>query len=148
MPLVRVEETMDVPIQALFDVLSDHARYDRFPGVKSSELIQQGTDHKNGVGAVRRIGLGAAVLEEEILEYDPPNAFSYRITRVKPLPVRHRMGRVELESLGPNQTKIVWWSDFEVALPIVGGFLSKQLAGQFTRGFKGTIRAAAKLAAA
>ena len=147
MPVVKVEEIIDVPRSAFFDVISDHARYDRFPGIRGAELLQPGHEEKNGVGAVRRIRLsGPMVLDEEIVAYEAPTGFSYRIIRVRPLPVRHEIGIIELTELSPERTKVLWTSTFEVPLPIVGGLIGKQVVRQFTQGFRAIIFTAAKLA--
>ena len=146
-PRVRVENTVDVPREALFAVLSDHAGYDRFPGITGSELIQPGTQERNGLGAVRRIRLGGpTVLDEEIVAYDAPNSFEYRITRARPLPLHHTLGRVEFIAIDPNHTKVVWTSEFDIPVPIVGRSIGKYLEGRLSRGFKAAIRAAAALA--
>ena len=145
MPRVQVEETVDVPRDALFAVLADHARYDRFPGVVGSELVREGTTERDGLGALRRINLGISVLEEEIVAYDAPNSFEYLITKVRPLPVNHILGRVEFFDEGPARTRVVWVSEFEIPLPIVGGFVGRRAASQFTRAFRTAIRVAAKL---
>lgn len=147
MPTVRVEETVDVPRDDLFAVFTDHEGYGRFPGVKKCELIRPGHTERNGLGAVRRVHLGGpTVLEEEIVAFDAPNSYEYRITRARPLRVKHTLGRVELEALNANRTKVVWTSTFEIPLPIVGKLIGKRAAVQFTRAFRATIHTIAALA--
>lgn len=76
MPTVRVEEVVDVARDALFAVLTDHESYDRFRGVRSCTLIRDGKPERNGLGAVRRVHLGGpAVLDEEIVVFDPPAVY-------------------------------------------------------------------------
>lgn len=148
MPTVRVEETVDVAREALFAVLTDHEGYGRFPGIKRCELIRPGDRERNGLGALRRVHLGGpTVLDEEIVAYDPPDSFEYRIRRARPLRIRHELGRVELESLGANRTKVVWTSTFNFPLPILGKTIGKRAAVQLTQGFRQAIRKAATLAA-
>jgi hypothetical protein len=147
MPTIRVEETVDVSRDALFAVLTDHEGYVRFPGVQRCELIQAGRPERNGIGAVRRVHLGGpTVLDEEIVAYDAPNHYEYLIRRARPLPIRHTLGRVELEALDAHRTKVVWTSTFEFPLPIFGRPIGKRVAAQMTRGFRATIRKAARLA--
>lgn len=149
MPIVNVQEVVDVPRSAFFSVISDHARYDRFPGIKGSELIQVGHQEKNGVGAIRRIHLGRLiVLDEEIIAYEAPTRFSYRIIRIRPMliPVHHRTGTVELTEMGPDRTEVLWTSTFDSPTPVIGGLIGQQLVQQFTQGFRAAILTAAKLA--
>ncbi|MFA9471052.1 MAG: SRPBCC family protein [Deltaproteobacteria bacterium] len=148
MPTVRVEETVEVARDAVFAVLTDHEGYGRFPGVQKCELLRPGRDERNGLGALRRVHLGVpTVLDEEIVAYDAPRSFEYRVVRARPLPVKHTLGRIELEALSANRTKVVWTSTFEIPLPIIGKAISRRAAVQFTRAFGATIRTAAALAA-
>ena len=147
MPTVRVEQTVDVARDALFAVFADHEGYGRFPGVKKCELIRPGRVERNGLGAVRRVHLGGpTVLDEEIIAYDAPNSYEYRIVRARPIPVKHTLGRMEFEALDVNRTKVVWTSTFEILIPIFGKAINARAAVEFTRGFKATIHAAAMLA--
>jgi hypothetical protein len=146
-PTVRVEETVEVARDALFAVLTDHEGYGRFPGVAKCKLLRAGRRERNGLGALRRVYLGGpTVLDEEIVAYDAPSSYEYRIRRARPLPIRHTLGRVELEALGGDRTKVVWTSTFEFPLPIVGRAIGKRAAAQLARGFKAAIREAATLA--
>lgn len=148
MSIVEVKETVDVPRSALFEVLTDHAHYDRFPGISGSELIQTGRDDKNGTGAVRRIRLGPTVLDEEIIAFEAPHTFSYRIVRIRPVPVvNHKIGSLTFTEVTPERTEVLWTSEFEVGVPVLGKVIGKQLVQKFTRGFRAAILAAAKLAA-
>ena len=147
MPTVHVEEIVDVPRDALFAVLTDHEGADRFRGVQSCTLIRDGKPDRNGLGAIRRVHLGGpAVLDEEIVLFDPPAVYEYRVIRARPLPVNHTLGRVELEALDANRTKVTWVSTFEIPLPVIGKRIANHAAPRFDRAFRTTIRTAASLA--
>ena len=147
MPTVRVEEVVDVARDALFAVLTDHESYDRFRGVRSCTLIRDGKPERNGLGAVRRVHLGGpAVLDEEIVVFDPPAVYEYRVVRARPFPVKHTLGRVELEALDANRTKVTWTSTFDIAVPVIGKRIGNHAASQFARAFRSTIQTAATLA--
>ena len=60
--------------------------------------------------------------------------------------MKHTLGRVELEALDANRTKVVWTSTLEIPIPIIGKAISERAAVQFTRAFEATILAAAALA--
>jgi carbon monoxide dehydrogenase subunit G len=147
MPTVRVEEIVDVAREAVFAVLTDHEGFGRFPGIKKCELIRAGDHERNGLGALRRVYLGGlVVLDEEIVAYDAPASYEYRIRQARPLRMLHELGRVELESLGAHRTKVVWTSTFRFPLPILGKTIGKRAAAQVTRGFSAAIRKSATLA--
>jgi uncharacterized protein YndB with AHSA1/START domain len=146
MPTVRVEETVDVARAALFAVMTDHEGFGRFSGIEKCVLVRAGRDERNGAGALRRVHSGPVVLEEEIIAYDAPSSYEYRIRRARPLRMNHTLGRVEFESVDANRTKVVWTSTFEFPLPILGKAIGKRAAAQVTRGFRKVIREAAALA--
>lgn len=147
MPTIQVEETVNVGREALFDVLTDHEKSDRFRGVQSCTLIQEGTHERNGLGAVRRVKLGGpALLDEAIVVFERPEVYEYRIVRSRPFPIKHTLGRVELEALGANRTKVTWTSTFEVSVPVVGKRIGNHAAPQFARLFRSAIHTAAKAA--
>ena len=146
MPTVQIEETVDAARDALFAVLTDHEGYGRFPGIPSCTLVREGHSERNGLGAVRRVHLGGpAVLDEEIVVYEPPAVYEYRVIRARPFPVKHRLGRVELESLDEKRTRVVWTSTFEIAVPVIGKRIGNHAASQFAKAFRATIRTAADL---
>ena len=146
MPTVKIEEIVSAEQDALFAVLTDHEKFERFRGVQSCTLVREGKHERNGVGAVRRVHLGGpAVLDEEIVVFERPAVYEYRVIRARPFPVNHTLGRVELEALDAGRTRVVWTSTFEVAVPIVGKRIGNHAASQFARAFRSTIREAAKL---
>lgn len=147
MPTVRVEETVDVGRDALFAVLTDHEGFDRFGGVRKCELIRLGDEERNGLGALRRVHLDQGeVLDEAIVAFDAPHSYEYRVVRARPLPVKHTLGRIELEAIDTHRTKVTWTSTFDIPVPIVGKAIGKRAAPQFARAFRATIRSAAELA--
>jgi ribosome-associated toxin RatA of RatAB toxin-antitoxin module len=147
MPTVTVEETVDASRDDLFAVLTDHERYDRFRGVQACTLIKEGNTERNGLGAIRRVHLGGpAVLDEEIVVFERPAVYEYRIIRARPFPVQHPLGRVEFEALDAQRTTVVWTSTFEIGVPLIGTRIGNHAASQFARAFRSTIRTAADLA--
>src|SRR5690606_40825054 len=78
---VLVSKTIHAPIEKVFEILADHEGYVSFPGVRKAELIQEGTSPRNGVGAVRRLGLGPISIDEEITEFQAPSLLGYRIVK-------------------------------------------------------------------
>lgn len=142
-----MEQTVAAPIDDLFEVLSDHAAYERFDEIKGSELIQVGEQDRNGVGAVRRVKFpGGIMIEEEILTFERPRIFEYRIIKSRPLPFNHEIGRVELEPAGEDRTKVTWTSILEVPVPVIGGFATRRTVKQLNNDFRSIIGAAAEVA--
>jgi uncharacterized protein YndB with AHSA1/START domain len=141
---IRVERRLDAPPEAVFEIVADHARYDRFDGIRRSELIEPGDSDPNGLGAVRWIWLGPLRFEEEITAFDPPRRFDYLIRHVKPLPFRHEGGSIRLEPDGTG-TNAVWTSSFEIPIPVIGGAMDRIFKRQLERGFARVLERSAEL---
>ena len=137
---------LDAPPEAVFAVLTDHARYDRFDGVRRSELVKSGDPAPNGWGAVRWVWLGPLRFEEEITAFEPPNRFDYVIRDVRTLPFRHQGGSIRL-SPAEGGTEVVWTSVFEIPIPVVGSALDWVFSRRLQRGFGATLEKSARLAA-
>jgi len=143
---IRVQRRLVAPPEALFEVLADHARYDRFAGIRRAELARPGERDRNGLGAVRWVWLGPLRFEEEITAFDRPSRFDYLIRDVKTLPFRHEGGSVQLTPVDGG-TDAVWTSSFEIPIPIVGPLLDWIFARQLERGFGRVLDRSAELAA-
>ncbi len=70
---IHVERLLNTDINTVFEAIADHARYDRFPGVSKSVLVEEGKEEKNGMGALRIIGAGRLELSERITKFERPN---------------------------------------------------------------------------
>lgn len=134
MTIVEVEKTLDAPIEGVYELLTDHANYDKFPGVQSSRLTREGTTERNGLGAQREIGLQGVMLWEDVVGFERPNLLEYRIVKIRPPLIKHVIGRVRLEAQG-EQTAVHWTSEFKVRIPILAHFLEPKLHANFTFAF-------------
>jgi uncharacterized protein YndB with AHSA1/START domain len=134
---VHVTRTIPAPAEAVFDVLADHANYDRFRSIHGSELIGEGTPAPNGVGALRRIKVRPLVFEEEITAYERPTRLDYLIVKLN-VPFHHDGGSITLTPEG-DATRVDWRSSFSVPTPVVGG--PEELIWQpvLARGFRRTL---------
>lgn len=144
MQTVDIGETVALPIEQAFELLSDHANYHRFPGITRSKLLKEGTPAPNGLGAVRRVALGDVVLDEEITGFDPPGKLAYRIIASKPVKVVHEGGVMELTEVAEG-THIRWRSTFKLKIPLIGWFVTRRAARQFERGFRNVLKSLPKL---
>jgi uncharacterized protein YndB with AHSA1/START domain len=134
MRTVRVERTLDAPIEAAFDLLTDHAAYKEFPGISDSELLKEGATDRNGVGAVRRVIIRPLKFVEEITAFERPTLMSYLITGIN-VPLDHEGGTIELTEAGDG-TQAVWTSTFRVPIPVIGGAVERAFwSPALSRGF-------------
>jgi hypothetical protein len=136
---IEVDELLRAPIEGVFEQLVDHENYASFDGVSSSTLTRVGVRERNGVGAQRRVRLGAAVLWEDIVGFERPTLFEYRIVKMMPPLVRHVLGRVSLSSTSEG-TRVVWTSELEVRVRGVRWVVEPVLARKFDAGFRAMLR--------
>jgi hypothetical protein len=118
------------PVQELFADLADHERLHRVFGVRVRR-IRDGVGEPNGVGSVRRMGVGPLRLEETVIAIEPQRSIEYRITRGAG-PVRNHSGRLEFSSVGTG-SRVIWTIDYD-SLPIVGTALHAVLTRIIKRG--------------
>lgn len=133
MRTIEVRRTIHAQPERVFDVLADHEGYARFPGVRAAVLLRQGKPDRNGVGALRKIDLGAAWFEEEITAFERPARIEYRIVRSRP-PLVHEGGRITFAKVSSG-VEVVWTSTLRVALPLIGGLATAFAARRMSRDF-------------
>jgi uncharacterized protein YndB with AHSA1/START domain len=115
---VHVTRTIPAPAEVVFDILADHARYDRFRGINGSELLREGNPPPNGLGAMRRIKVWPLTFEEEITAYERPTRLDYLIVKLN-IPFDHHGGSIRLTPDGDG-TAVDWRSTFRVPTPLIG----------------------------
>ncbi|MFT6163155.1 MAG: hypothetical protein ACJATT_002896 [Myxococcota bacterium] len=137
---IHVQRTVLKPIAEVFEALADHASYARFAGVESASLVEEGTDERNGAGALRRVDLGGVVFHERITAFERPTRMDYIIERSKPLPMDHHGGQIVLEATSDTETLVTWTSTGHVAIPLLGRLVDKLMQRQGSRAFAGTLK--------
>ena len=118
MRTIHVTRSIPAPAEPVFDLLADHANYDRFRGITGSELLREGDPPPNGAGALRKVLSGPIRFEEEITAYERPSRLEYLIVGIN-VPLEHEGGRIRLEERG-GWTKVDWTSVFRVPGPLSG----------------------------
>jgi len=133
MRTVRVEKSISAPPEAVFEMLTDHAGYVRFRGVKSAERFRDGEPDPNGVGAMRRIGIPPVTFEEEITGFDRPHRMDYVIRKAN-FPFEHEGGSIEVTG-DERSAHVVWTSTFAVATRFASGPATALAAAAVRTGF-------------
>jgi hypothetical protein len=146
MATIRIERTLAAPIDGVFAVISDHAGYSRFPGVKSSELVREGELERDGVGAQRRIRFPPLTFVEDITHFERPVRMDYLITGIN-APMTHHGGSMLLAESGAG-THVTWTSSFDFDVPVIGGLLGAIARAIFSRGFQRVLDETERLATA
>jgi Polyketide cyclase / dehydrase and lipid transport len=106
------------PPDTVFDVLTDHRGYADITPMRKVELEREGEPAPNGVGAIRALHSVGPPLREEVVIYERPSRFSYKV--VSGIPVRDHLGTVLLASEGSG-TRVTYAVKTTPTLPFVGG---------------------------
>jgi hypothetical protein len=123
---IKVKVDADASLQAVWDVLADSARYAEWGVWDRSAIEKPGPSSPQGLGAIRALTQGRRTLREEIVTFEPPTRFSYRV--LSGIPVRDYLADVELSDNGRGGTTIVWTSAFSAA-PVVDVLIHRKLTG-------------------
>lgn len=127
---VEIVQDSRKPVGELFAALADHNKLRAVLGVPVRR-IHDGTDDINGVGSVRRLGVGPLALEETVTAHDPDRAIEYRITRGAG-PVKNHIGKLAFAPAGSG-SRVTWTIEYDT-LPVVGSALEIVLARVIKRG--------------
>jgi len=122
------------PAETVFEVLTDHARYSQITPLRRSELEREGDPAPNGVGAIRKLIAVGPPLREEVIGYEAPSRFSYKV--VSGIPVRDHVGTVELTA-EDRRTKMVYAVRTQPTVPLIGPVVvavTKQAVKQLVEG--------------
>ena len=130
---LHVTRTIPAPVGAVFDLLADHANYDRFRPIHDSELVREGEPPPNGVGALRRIKVRPLVFDEEITAYERPTRLDYLIVDLN-VPFEHHGGTIRLSGEG-DATEVDWQTSFTVPVPVIGRAIELPWFLTLRRGF-------------
>ncbi len=139
MQKVEVIQTIDAPVQAVWDRYTDHVSWSEWAGFGRVQLEREGTPSPNGVGCVRVFSnAGFKVVYEEVLSFEPPRRMTYRIVRGL-VPIRGHLGEVLFEPTDGG-TRITWRCQFESTIPGLGGLFRVLVARVFRNALAGLAR--------
>ena len=105
------------PPETVFDVLTDHRRYTEITPLRRAELEREGEPAPNGIGAIRVLRVAGPPMREEVLAYERPYRFSYKL--LSGLPVRDHVGTVELQPT-EGGTEITYAVKTTPTIPLAG----------------------------
>ena len=132
--------TTTAPIETVFDSLTNHRGIaDYVWAVRRSTLDREGVPAPNGVGAIRRIEAVGPTIVEEIIDYQRPSRYAYKM--LSGAPVRDHVGTVELREAGAG-TEVSWHLRSTPKIPGLNRLLSTVLKRVIGELLKGAVKAA------
>lgn len=136
---------VSAPPEVVFDVLTDHRRYAEITRLRKSTLEREGDPAPNGVGAIRALTAVGPPIREEVVVYEPPSRFSYKV--LSGLPVRDHLGTVSLEPSAVG-TKITYALKAIPTVPFAGKLVMLGIKRGVTELLDGAVAESERCAAA
>lgn len=122
--------------ETVFEVLTDHRRYAEITRLRRSELEREGEPPPNGVGAIRALVAVGPPIREEVVVYERPTRFSYKV--LSGLPVRDHVGTVSLE-MSDGGTRVTYALKATPTVPFAGKLVMVGLKRAVTELLNGVI---------
>jgi uncharacterized protein YndB with AHSA1/START domain len=129
---ITITHDFSVAPARVFGALDDHANMGSWLGGKIT-VAKSRPD--GGVGTVRRIHLGPAHFDEEVIEREVPSRIVYRITAGVPL-LRHHRGEIRVEANGHGGSRVRWNVALETKVPGLSAPLRSGLGVVLKQGLK------------
>lgn len=131
---IEINDTFDIPRRRVFALFADHQRFGKLLGAPVKRVKDSLQADPNGIGSVRKIGIGPLGLEETVLNFEPDTLIEYAITSLSP--VRNHMGRIRFQDTPEGQTRVSYTITFEDVVPFSGKLVSAALEQALRRGMR------------
>jgi uncharacterized protein YndB with AHSA1/START domain len=129
-----LEREIAAPPETVFEVLTDHRGYADITPMRKVDMEREGEPAPNGVGAIRVLRAVGPPLREEVIAYEPPTRFSYKL--LSGLPVRDHVGTVQLVPVDGG-TRVTYVVRTIPTIPVAGFAVvggTKLAVGQLLKG--------------
>ena len=128
------------PPEVVWALLVDATAWSQWSSIPSAEREREGTDVRDGVGSIRKLGAAGFGSREEVVAYEPVQHFAYIL--LSGLPVREYRADVHLSADGDG-TLITWQARFVPKWRATGPLLERFLRATLTGFARGLARHAA-----
>lgn len=143
MATLDFSRTVAAPVETVWEVVADLRGMSDYTRFRRVELEREGEPAPNGLGAIRVLHLVGPPVREEVIAFEPPRRFAYRM--LSGAPVKDHVGTIELESTG-ERTRMSYVLETTPAVP-VGGFAVIALMNRIVEGIAAGIATEAERAA-
>ena len=126
----EINRTSSAPAATLFRLVSDGANWSSWakPVVVSSSWAKQGDPPPDGVGAIRKVGIGPLLFQEETVESEQDRRHVYKLVG-PPSPARDYVGEVVFTPNADGGTEIRWTGSFTEGVPGTGALMRAAMGG-------------------
>lgn len=126
MPQFEVDKEINGSLEKAWEVIAAFGECGWIPGIESCELEGQ------GIGAVRKLGMGGMQIHERLEAFDPEaRTLSYSIVE-GPLPTENYLATVTLSDAGNGKVRVQWGAKFDAP------GMDEEQANGLTQGIQGS----------
>jgi len=128
---INMQQKFNAPVKEVFEVLSDHQKFGKICGI-NMQRTKEGDDGANGLGSVRKIGIGPLPSFEETITGFVPNEFiQYKITQGSP--IKNHVGELKFSEL-EGTTTLDYTIELESKIPFTSSIIKNALESGITKG--------------
>ena len=131
---IEIEETFALPSHQVFALFADHKNFGKLLGAPVKRVRDSDQADPNGIGSVRKIGIGPIGVEETITGFEPEALIEYAITSFSP--IKNHFGRIRFSNPSENETRVRYTVYFEDAIPLTGALVKSALDQALRRGMR------------
>lgn len=113
--ILDFSRTVAAPPEVVWEVVADLRGMAAFTRFRKIELEREGDPAPNGVGAVRVLHMVGPPVREEVIEFEEPRRFAYRM--LSGAPVKDHVGTIELSAAGDG-TRMGYVVDTTPTIPL------------------------------
>ncbi|MDA7792836.1 SRPBCC family protein [Glaciecola sp.] len=132
---INIQYKIALPIEVVFEAISDHQSYNRFKACKFANLVETGDSERNGLNALREVHVGPLQLMERITVFERPTRMDYHIESSKPVYIKHTLGSIKLTAVDAEHTHVSWESQGFIQMPLIGWLIDKRFSQLGAKGF-------------
>lgn len=131
---IEIDQTFNVPRSRVFALFADHGRFGKLLGAPVKRIRDSDQADPNGLGSIRRIGIGPIGLEETIVAFEPDSLIEYTITSMSP--IRNHLGRIRFDEVGEGKTRLNYTITFDDVVPLTGKVVKAALEQGIRKGIQ------------
>ncbi|RBW50673.1 SRPBCC family protein [Marinobacter sp. F3R11] len=130
----EINETFDLPRSQVFALFADHQSFGKLLGTPVKRIKESNQADPNGLGSVRKLGIGPIGLEETITSFEPDSLIEYTITSFSL--IRNHLGRIRFEETPEGHTRVRYRISFDDIVPFTGKLVRVALEQAIRRGVR------------
>lgn len=131
---INIDQSFPLPCHRVFPLFADHQQFGRLLGAPARRIHDSEQADPNGIGSVRKIGIGPISVEETVTGFEPEALIEYSITSISPL--KNHYGRIRFSSPSENETRIKYTIYFEDVIPLTGALFRFALDKALRKGIR------------